>query len=166
MFFENYNKISDFIRQRPLLYRIFVIIYKLLPVLVIGTYVLMLLYGIFHLEPGVLLRCILVPAVTFLFTTIFRKIINEKRPYEVYDIQPLIPKNKKGESFPSRHMVSVTIIALTGWYLHPLLGIWLTLLTLLVGVMRPLAGVHYIHDVIGAAALSIICGIIGFFISF
>ena len=164
MFFQHYDKISGYIRERTALYKTFVICYKSLPILVIGTYVCMVLYGVFRLNFDVLLRIILVPAVTFLFTTIFRKLINEKRPYEVHDIQPLIPKAKKGESFPSRHMVSVTIIAMTGWYLHPVLGIWLTILTLLVGIMRPLAGVHYIHDVIGAAILSIVCGLIGFFL--
>lgn len=163
MFFQHYDKISDYIRQRPILNRLFLVVYKALPILVVATYSIMIIYGILQLRPASFLRLILVPAGTFLITTLFRKIINEKRPYELYNIQPLIPKQKKGESFPSRHMVSVTIIAMAGWYLHPLLGIWLTILTVIVGIMRPLAGVHYIHDVLGAAIISIILGWIGFF---
>ena len=41
----------------------------------------------------------------------------------VLDLQPLLPRNKQGESFPSRHVFSSTIIAMTYLYFQPPLGL-------------------------------------------
>ena len=58
-----------------------------------------------------LLRAILVPAISFVLVTVFRKIINAPRPYEKFEMPPVIEKDTKGKSFPSRHVFSVFIIA-------------------------------------------------------
>lgn len=161
---DRYNGISRWVRDKKYRYKTFLLLYRLIPALVIISYGAMILYAIFKMEREQLVRIIVVPAITFLIVTLFRKLINEKRPYEVYAIQPLIHKEKQGESFPSRHMVSVTIIAMAGWYMNIWLGIWLTFLTVIVGILRPIAGVHFIRDIIGAVCLSVIIGIVGFYL--
>lgn len=49
-------------------------------------------------------QAVLVPAVSFVVVTLFRKIVNEPRPYEKYDLPPVIDKDAGGKSFPSRHV--------------------------------------------------------------
>lgn len=164
MYRDRYNKLSGWIRRKPYRYKLFLILYKTLPLLVMGTYGVMIFYGIYKLNREQWIRIIAVPAVTFLVVTVFRKLINEKRPYEAYDIQPLVYKSKQGESFPSRHMVSVVIIAMAGLYMNRLLGILLLLVSVLIGILRPAAGVHYVRDILGGFLFSLIMGIIGFYI--
>ena len=57
-------------------------------------------------------RVLLVPAVTFVLVSLFRKKFNAPRPYEKWQVKPLIPKDTKGNSFPSRHVFSIYIIAI------------------------------------------------------
>ena len=80
--------------------------------------------------------------------TVVRTRINRLRPYESWPIRPLIPRNKKGESMPSRHVFSSTVIAMVYLYVHPLLGILFLLVSLLSALVRVLGGVHYLTDVI------------------
>lgn len=164
MYQDRYNKISSWIREKSYRYRLFVILYKTIPLLVMAAYGIMILYGIYTLNKNQWIRIIAVPAVTFLVVTVFRKLINEKRPYEVFEIQPLIHKSKQGESFPSRHMVSAVIIAMTGFYMNRMLGIWLILLSAIIGILRPAAGVHYVRDIVGGFFFALIMGAIGFYI--
>ena len=70
-------------------------------------------------------RAILVPAVSFVGLSIVRKIINAPRPYEKFDMPPVLEKDTKGKAFPSRHVFSVFIIAMTIFYEHPGAGVML-----------------------------------------
>ena len=51
-----------------------------------------------------------IPGISFVAVSIFRKCYNAKRPYEIYDFKPLIPKDTIGKSFPSRHVFSIFVI--------------------------------------------------------
>ena len=44
------------------------------------------------------------------------------------------------------------------------IGISLAVVTVLIAVMRVVAGVHYVKDVAAGLAISIIAGVIGFFL--
>lgn len=111
-----------------------------------------------------IIRVVLVPAVVYLGVSIFRKIYNAPRPYEVEDISPLIPKDKKGQSFPSRHTVSATIIGMSCLYVNVGLGIFTLLIALLIAFLRVKARVHFVRDVVAGYSIGVIVGIIGFFI--
>ena len=111
-----------------------------------------------------LIKVILVPAVSFVLVTILRKIINALRPYEKFEIPPVIEKDTKGKSFPSRHVFSVFIIAVTIFYSHPGPGIILGLLGVAMAVIRVAGGVHEPRDVIAGALIGIACGVIGFYL--
>ena len=57
-----------------------------------------------------------IPGISFVAVSIFRKCYNAKRPYEIYDFKPLIPKDTIGKSFPSRHVFSIFVIGTTLLY--------------------------------------------------
>lgn len=109
-------------------------------------------------------KVLLIPGVSFLLLSIFRNYYNAPRPYEVLDITPIIHKDTKGKSFPSRHVFSIFIISMAFYYIIPTMGIVLMVLGLVLGIVRVLGGVHFPIDVIVGGAMGILCGVIGFFI--
>lgn len=143
--------------------KVFKLIYKYPPLMVFLLYGIIILYNVLNCDKMVIIKIIAVPMVTFIIVTIFRKLVNRKRPYEALDIKPLIVKNKSGESFPSRHVVSAVIISFAGLYTNIYLGLLLMCLSVVIIIVRPLAGIHYVSDVIFGALISIIFGYIGFY---
>lgn len=107
---------------------------------------------------------LIVPAVGFVLLSIYRAKVNAPRPYEVFDTPPLVPKNTRGNSFPSRHVFSAFIIATSAVQFFPVLGVILYICGVLLAVTRVLAGVHFPKDVIAGAAVGIGFGLIGFMI--
>lgn len=95
-----------------------------------------------------LLKVIIIPATGFFLLTFIRKTINRKRPYEALNIQPLINKDKKGHSMPSRHVFSMTIIAVSWFIISPIIGIILLICSLIMAMIRVIGGVHYPSDVL------------------
>ena len=112
----------------------------------------------------VFLRFALIPLGTLIFVTVARALINAQRPYEKYDYTPAVQKSTKGKSFPSRHTASAFIIAMAFMYLDVKLGVIMMVVATIIGIVRVLAGVHFIRDVIGGAALGIVIGVLGFFV--
>lgn len=112
----------------------------------------------------VFLRFTLIPLATLIIVSAIRAVINAKRPYEVFGYTPAVEKDTKGRSFPSRHTVSAFIIAMAFLYIQTKIGIIMLILAAVIGVTRVLAGVHFVRDVVGGAAIGIIAGILGFFI--
>ena len=106
-----------------------------------------------------LLRFILIPGIAFAAISIFRHIINRQRPYEKWGIKPLIPRDKAGKSFPSRHVFSIFIIAMLWLHISLPFGIFLLCAGLLLAFIRVFTGIHYISDVAVGALVGILCGI-------
>ena len=109
-------------------------------------------------------RGIAVPAASFLLLSLVRRLINAKRPYEVLDIDPIIRKDTRGQSFPSRHVFSVFVIAMFFLWLSPWAGICLLALGALLAAARVIGGVHFPRDVLAGAACGVLSGIIGFYL--
>lgn len=120
-----------------------------------------LLFYLFWSGRDTLFPSVFVPAGGFLLVSAFRLLCNRKRPYERFALAPVIPKDTKGKSFPSRHVFSAAIIAVTFLVQKEQLlttaGVLLFADALLLGALRVISGVHYISDV--AAAL--VCAGIG-----
>ncbi|MBQ4129575.1 MAG: phosphatase PAP2 family protein [Ruminococcus sp.] len=112
----------------------------------------------------VFLKATLVPLAVLVFVTLLRYIVNAKRPYEKYDYVPAVSKNTKGKSFPSRHTASAFIIAMAFLYIETSLGVVMLIIATLIAVSRVLSGVHFVRDVVGGALISIITGILCFFL--
>ena len=68
---------------------------------------------------GRFFRSLLVPAVSFAALSLVRRTLNFRRPYEVLDIDPIIHKDTKGKSMPSRHVFSIFVIAMTFLWIVP-----------------------------------------------
>ena len=141
-----YEKISKPFRNKVQLINL---INKLLTSLGYISYPILLITTYFY-QKELLLKCIIIPGSGFILLTVIRKLINRKRPYEALDIDPLIKKDTKGNSMPSRHVFSMSIIALSWLQVMPIVGIILIVCSILIACTRVIGGVHYISDVIAA----------------
>ncbi len=101
---------------------------------------------------------IAVPAVSFLLVSAFRKWFNAKRPYEIYGFVPLIPKDTKGKSFPSRHVFSIFVIGSTMVWFYPVTGVLVCLGGCILAAVRVVTGVHFPKDVMAGAVIGILSG--------
>ena len=128
---------------------------KVLTALGYITYPLLLVYSFLY-EKNRYISFILIPATGFILLTFVRKKINKKRPYEALDIQPIIHKDTKGNSMPSRHVFSLSIIALSWFVVSPMIGSILILCSILIACIRVIGGVHYPSDVIAGMLCALI----------
>ncbi len=103
-----------------------------------------------------------IPATGFVILSLLRKKINAPRPYEEWDIKPLLDRDSPGQSMPSRHVFSATIISMA--CLHASLPIGLVCLNFsaLLGLVRVLGGVHYPKDVLVGYACGLVWGFLFF----
>lgn len=163
---KSYNKIERFFRTHDKLYFLLRIIYTYLPIFVYILYPVLVLNTFIEMIKGGgaedFVRTLVIPAVTLVSVSILRKIIDKPRPYEALNINPLIKKDTKGNSFPSRHSASIFTIAMASFMFSPAVAVILIILGIIMCVSRVLAGVHYISDVVCGALYSIILGLIGF----
>lgn len=160
---ERYNTIREWFLVHPARLCMLKALNLWLPRIVYCAYPL-LLVALAVGRDGRFFRVLLVPAVAFGAVTVLRKCWNLPRPYEKLEIEPLIPREKKGYSFPSRHVASATIIALACWYIWPPIGMVMTVITLCIAVIRPLAGIHFPRDIVAGMVFSLIIGIVGFWL--
>jgi len=103
-----------------------------------------------------------VPASGFVILSLLRKKINAPRPYEKWDIKPLLDRDSPGQSMPSRHVFSATIISMACLHASLSLGIILLVLSALLGLVRVLGGVHYPKDVVVGYIYGLVWGVIFF----
>ncbi|MGX7074520.1 phosphatase PAP2 family protein [Falseniella ignava] len=105
---------------------------------------------------------LLVPASGFVMLSLFRKKINHPRPYETWDIRPLLDKDSSGKSMPSRHVFSATIISMACFHAWTLIGTILLICSGLLALVRVLGGVHYPKDVLVGYVCGLMWGILFF----
>ena len=105
---------------------------------------------------------LLVPATGFVILSLFRKKINHPRPYETWDIAPLLDKDSSGQSMPSRHVFSATIISMASLHASLPVGLVCLLFSALLGLVRVLGGVHYPKDVVVGYACGLMWGVLFF----
>jgi len=159
----NYTKIRSWFLAKNIRIKTFMLLYKMLPIIVFVSY--FILCGWLLIERDVrIIKVILIPLVIFVLTTIIRKIIDKPRPYVVLNIEPLIRRDKTGESFPSRHVLSVCIIAMACFFINPWIGAIMTIIAVLIAVIRVLAGVHFIKDVVIGAIIGYVIGGLAFWL--
>ena len=71
------------------------------------------------------------------------------------------PKAKRGQSFPSRHVFSVFVIATALMTCNVFLGLALILGGIILSVLRVILGIHFIRDVVAGGIIGIVSGAIG-----
>lgn len=108
-------------------------------------------------------RVLLIPAAGFVTVSILRRCLGAQRPYERYDFTPLLAKDTKRNSFPSRHVFSNMVIAMAVLSVWVPGGIFLMVCGVLLAVLRVFTGVHFPKDVAAGAVIAVILGLWGFF---
>ena len=144
---------------------------KGLRVLFVSLYGLLLIWLV-ATQSNLLIRAMLVPLITFCVVSLWRSGINWQRPYERYNIDPLIRKDTQGKSMPSRHMASASIITCTLLWVagnenHPI--IWSAAIIGFLGCgaiayVRIVGGVHFPRDIAVAAVAAITAAAVGFLV--
>ena len=163
---------TDALRARPVLARGVSLANKVITDVVYVAYPCLLVWLTYAAATGAagavgtLLRAVLVPGVSFSLVTVLRKAINAPRPYEVFDASPIIPKDTRGNSFPSRHAFSIFVIAMTFCACCPLAWVGPVMLVagVLLAVIRVVSGVHFPRDVVVGALLGMLAGFMGLWI--
>ncbi len=160
---ETYLRLGAPFRKNAVLCRLLVYTDFVLTGLVYLSYPV-LLCVLFFTKDVRLWRCLFVPAVSFLAVSGVRRLVDAERPYDKLHFHPLLKKDKHGESFPSRHVFSVFVIAMAFYYTCVPVGVVLTVFGVLMAAVRVVGGVHFPRDVFAGAAIGILAGAVGFFI--
>ncbi len=100
---------------------------------------------------------IVVPAAGLALVSILRRIINAPRPYDNAGAAPLIHKETKGRSFPSKHAYSSFMIALCWWQVSLPASAILLVAALATSAVRVAGGVHFTRDVAAGAGIAFAC---------
>ena len=160
---EWYDKRKSSLLQHPQLLQLMRVFNRMMTVLMPLAYLTLL--GTNFVSKGVgkeLSAYILVPAFGFVLLTLVRKWINQPRPYEVWEIIPLLDRDSPGQSMPSRHVFSATIISMACLHASLTMGMICLTLSALLGLVRVLGGVHFPKDVLVGYICALVWGVIFF----
>lgn len=155
---ENYLKMTQPFRENPKMAKSLHICNRILTGMIFVGYPLLLLWLLKERRPE-LARAVIIPMDGVIIVSVLRCFINRPRPYEKFAVAPVIPKETKGKSCPSRHVFSAAVIAMTFISIPDMaaIGIILLVFAVLIGIIRVVSGVHFISDVIAALLCALIC---------
>lgn len=157
---ETYKKISSPFYKNPWLMKLLLALGKILPFIGAASYFILLTLCILNSETQYFMKSVFIPGFGFFLVTLVRKRINAPRPYEDYDIKPLIKRDKNGCSFPSRHVYSMSVIAAVWLGICVPFAVFLIILSIILAIIRVLCAVHYPRDVIAGFIIGSFFGII------
>lgn len=160
---EHYIKITNTIKKNRRLETVIKTANLSVTFIIYILYVAMLLILLLSKDYR-LIRIVLTTGISFVLLSIVRKIIDAPRPYALYDFEPIVKKDKSGESMPSRHVFSCFVIAMAFMYIDVSLGVIVMIDGILMAILRVIIGVHFPKDVIVGALIGIVSGIIGFYL--
>ena len=142
---EGLTAILKLISAVSVIATVYALFYRMALLVADGAYLKLLYLSVLLLAP-------------FVLVTAARRLIDAKRPYELFEFYKTPPKNKKGQSFPSRHVFSIFAIGVALCYFSLTLGIIITLLGVLLSACRVLLGYHFIRDTVAGAVIGAISG--------
>ena len=154
---EWYGHVAGKIENKPFLLSLLRTFNRFMTVVMPIVYLTLLI--ITYLQQGLgkqVLMYVFVPASGFVILSLLRKKLNAPRPYEVWEIVPLLDRDSPGQSMPSRHVFSATIISMACLHASLSVGVILLVLSAFLGLVRVLGGVHYPKDVV----VGYICGLV------
>lgn len=156
-----YAALSERIRRVPGGEHIYNVADRAVTVLSVCVYPAVLLI-LFLEDRRLFLETLLIPASGFVLLSMFRFFFNAPRPYEVFGFSPVLHKNTKGKSFPSRHVFSIVMLAVAFWRIDLRLGICFAILAVILSFLRVTGGVHFLRDVLFGAGFAVAWGLFGF----
>lgn len=160
---EWYGHMAANIKNKPFLLSLLRTFNRLMTVVMPIVYLTLL--ATTYLQEGLgkqVLIYVFVPASGFVILSFLRKKINAPRPYEEWDIKPLLGRDSPGQSMPSRHVFSATIISMACLHASLSVGVILLVLSAFLGLVRVLGGVHYPKDVVAGYICALVWGVIFF----
>ena len=160
---EWYAHIAANIKNKPFLLSLLRTFNRFMTVVVPIVYLTLLTTIYFREGFGKqVLMYVFIPASGFVILSFLRKKINAPRPYEVWEIVPLLDRDSPGQSMPSRHVFSATIISMACLHASLSVGLILLVLSALLGLVRVSGGVHYPKDVVVGYICGLVWGVIFF----
>lgn len=160
---EWYDHIAGIIKNKPFLLSLLRAFNRLMTVVMPIVYLTLLVTT--YLQQGFgkqVLMYVFVPASGFVILSLLRKKINAPRPYEIWEIVPLLDRDSPGQSMPSRHVFSATIISMTCLHASQSIGVIYLILSAFLGLVRVFGGVHYPKDVVVGYACGLVWGVLFF----
>ena len=160
---EWYDRIAGNIENKPFLLSLLRTFNRFMTVVIPMIYLTMLATTYFQEGLGrQILIYVFIPASGFVILSFLRKKINALRPYEVWEIVPLLDRDSPGQSMPSRHVFSATIISMACLHASLSVGVILLVLSALLGLVRVLGGVHFPKDVVVGYICALVWGVLLF----
>ena len=154
---EWYDHIAGKIKNNPLFLRLLRVFNRFMTVVMPIVYLTLLTTIYFREGFGKqVLMYVFIPASGFVILSFLRKKINAPRPYEVWEIVPLLDRDSPGQSMPSRHVFSATTISMACLHASLTMGMICLTLSAFLGLVRVLGGVHFPKDVV----VGYICGLV------
>ena len=160
---EWYGHVASNIENKPFLLSLLRTFNRFMTVVMPMIYLTLL--AITYLQQGLgkqVLMYVFIPASGFVILSFLRKKINAPRPYEEWDIKPLLDRDSPGQSMPSRHVFSATIISMACLHASLTMGMICLTLSAFLGLVRVLGGVHYPKDVVVGYICGLVWGVIFF----
>ena len=160
---EWYDYIAANIKNKPFLLSLLRTFNRFMTVVVPIVYLTLLTTIYFREGFGKqVLMYVFIPASGFVILSLLRKKINTPRPYEEWGIKPLLDRDSPGQSMPSRHVFSATIISMSCFHASLSVGVILLVLSAFLGLVRVLGGVHYPKDVVVGYMCALVWGVLFF----
>jgi len=160
---EWYDHIAGNIENKPFLLSLLRTFNRFMTVVMPMIYLTLL--AITYLQQGLGKQVgiyLFIPASGFVILSFLRKKINAPRPYEEWTIKPLLDRDSPGQSMPSRHVFSATIISMACLHASLSVGVILLVLSAFLGLARVSGGVHYLKDVVVGYIFGLVWGVIFF----
>ena len=160
---EWYDHIAGNIENKPFLQSLLRTFNRFMTVVMPMIYLTLL--AVTYLQEGLGKQVgiyVFIPASGFVILSLLRKKINAPRPYEVWEIVPLLDRDSPGQSMPSRHVFSATIISMACLHASLTMGMICLILSALLGLVRVLGGVHFPKDVVVGYICGLVWGVIFF----
>ncbi len=160
---EWYNHIAGKIENNPFFLRLLRAFNRFMTVVMPMIYLTLL--ATTYLQQGLGKQVgiyLFIPASGFVILSFLRKKINALRPYEEWAIKPLLDRDSPGQSMPSRHVFSATIISMACLHASLTMGMICLTLSAFLGLVRVLGGVHFPKDVVVGYICGLVCGVIFF----
>ena len=160
---EWYDHMAANIKNKPFLLSLLRTFNRFMTVVMPMIYLTLL--ATTYLQQGLgkqVLIYVFIPASGFVILSFLRKKINAPRPYEEWTIKPLLDRDSPGQSMPSRHVFSATIISMACLHASLTMGMICLTLSALLGLVRVLGGVHFPKDVLVGYICALVWGVIFF----
>ena len=160
---EWYDHIASKIENKPIFLRLLRTFNRFMTVVMPMIYLTLL--ATTYLQQGLgkqVLIYVFIPGSGFVILSFLRKKINAPRPYEEWDIKPLLDRDSPGQSMPSRHVFSATIISMACLHASLSVGVILLVLSAFLGLVRVLGGVHFPKDVVVGYICALVWGVLFF----